>query len=171
MYPSGSMTLPMKSSQQKGSKKATKSSPEPASNHTTALKKAMSSELLAPAASVVASLNPNSKAIESDSSSVEIASVNKKTESGESDPGYESDSTGSKRSKSNVTCEGPKATTLPRRSAAVQKMSLDRRKLAEDASTANNTKPSSTAAKEATSANGFTVEIISPVRVKPQNCF
>ena len=159
----------MKSSQQKGSKKATKSSPEPASNHPTALKKAMSSELLAPAASV-ASLNPNSKAIESDSSSVEIASVNKKTESGESDPGYESDSTGSKRSKSNVTCEGPKATTLPRRSAAVQKMSLDRRKLAEDASTANNTKPA-TAAKEATSANGFTVEIISPVRVKPQNCF
>ena len=95
-YPSGSMTLPMKSSQLK---KAEKQGQED-------LKKATSTNL-------------------------EIQSGMKKSnESGESDPGYESDSTGSK-SKTNVSSEdieGPKATTLPRRSAAVQKVSLDRRK-------------------------------------------
>ena len=82
-------------------------------------------------------------------------------ESGESDPGYESDSTGSK-SKTNVTLpsleEGPKATTLPRRSAAVQKISLDRRKLPD--------LESEKVIKTALGLNSSTVEIISPARVK-----
>jgi hypothetical protein len=83
-------------------------------------------------------------------------------ESGESDPGYESDSTGSK-SKTNVTLpsleEGPKATTLPRRSAAVQKISLDRRKLPDLESDEGRIKAS-------LGLNSSTVKIISPVRVK-----
>ena len=100
-------------------------------------------------------------------------------ESGESDPGYESDSTGSK-SKTNVTSllgseAGPKATTLPRRSAAVQKISLDRRKSPPQSPTStNNTEDGDVGevghSKNQTANSGLnsttTVEIISPVRVK-----
>ena len=100
-------------------------------------------------------------------------------ESGESDPGYESDSTGSK-SKTNVTSllgseAGPKATTLPRRSAAVQKISLDRRKSPPQSPTStNNTEDGDVGevghSKNQTANAGLnsttTVEIISPVRVK-----
>lgn len=130
-YPSGSMTLPMKSSQDK-SKLVSKT---PAAVQPSVLKKSTSTDLVL--------LEKN----EDNANKNVKKSLN---ESGESDPGYESDSTGSK-SKMGSTSDGPKATTLPRRSAAVQKTSLDRRKLAEE---------------QKQQQEGFTtLEIISPVRV------
>lgn len=85
-------------------------------------------------------------------------------ESGESDPGYESDSSKSKSTQlhqsANSLMTEPKATTLPRRSATVQKNSalqhtLDRRKLRAEEEKKTGTE----------SEAGLTVEIISPVRV------
>lgn len=144
-YPSGSMTLPMKSSQDKSkhvAKPSTQLPPQPS-----VLKKATSSDLILLDQNKAGSENPVSEAAGKVKKSL--------NESGESDPGYESDSTGSKSKLGSTSPEhnqeGPKATTLPRRSAAVQKISLDRRKLA----------------TEEQKQHGLTVEIISPVRVKP----
>ena len=90
-------------------------------------------------------------------------------ESGESDPGYESDSSKSKSTQlhqsANSLMTEPKATTLPRRSATVQKNSalqhtLDRRKLR-----AEPAKATTSSATRTESEAGLTVEIISPVRV------
>ena len=187
-YPSGSMTLPSKSSQEK--KKAAENK-----------KKAESSTASSPRSPAVSLKKPAEKAV---SSSTEILTssvrVNvpplpvpvpslpavtpaptlavRKTlnESGESDPGYESDSTGSKSKvmlasavsgsalsnpglsgkTGNALADGPKATTLPRRSAVVQKTSLDRRKFGENDNSSNS----------ATSSPFTTVEIISPVNIQ-----
>ena len=156
-YPSGSMTLPHPKH---------KKSSQSQTSATSELKKDQAEDQTNPASSA-GSAEPKK-------------SLN---ESGESDPGYESDSSKSKSNSSggqpqpsqpqsaSVGLEAstallmtePKATTLPRRSATVQKNSalqhtLDRRKLrAEPALATMGTRTESEA--------GLTVEIISPVRV------
>jgi len=178
-YPSGSMTLPHTKSSHKVQASSGTSQPQP-------LKKATSTNLEKPvplasaikATSAVAlAFSEDKNALEEPSGPVKssptphtpppLPAVKKSlNESGESDPGYESDSTGSK-SKTNVTSpslekEGPKATTLPRRSAAVQKISLDRRKLPDLESDEGRKK----AIKTTLGLNSSTVEIISPVRLE-----
>jgi hypothetical protein len=109
-----------------------------------------------------ASSKSGSKSESASSSSSDDANSPKKglNESGESDPGYESDSTGKKCLQVPTTKEagGPnRAATLPRRSAVVQKgpISLDRRKVSQQ--------------NLAESEAGVIVEIISPVRVSKKN--
>ena len=154
-YPSGSMTLPHPKH---------KKSSQSQTSATSELKKDQAEQQPPNPASSAASSEPKK-------------SLN---ESGESDPGYESDSS---KSKSNSSGGGqpqpaqatlgleastallmtePKATTLPRRSATVQKNSalqhtLDRRKLRAE--------PALTTGTRTESEAGLTVEIISPVRV------
>ena len=147
-YPSGSMTLPHP---KKSSQKATEKSAEKGGAETAAAQ--------------------NTESVASNSSSPTKKSLN---ESGESDPGYESDSSKSKSNSGQaLLMTEPKATTLPRRSATVQKNSalqhtLDRRKLRGQAEELELEEPSSqsSASKTGTESEaGLTVEIISPVRV------
>ena len=144
-YPSGSMTLPHP---KKSSQKATEKSAEKGGAETAAAQ--------------------NTESVASNSSSPTKKSLN---ESGESDPGYESDSSKSKSNSGQaLLMTEPKATTLPRRSATVQKNSalqhtLDRRKLRVEEEAEELLLPSSSSKTGTESEAGLTVEIISPVRV------
>ena len=154
-YPSGSMTLPHphKKSSQKGAENPAEKKDQVKKGAETAAAQAteQSSNVVSPANSPKKSLN----------------------ESGESDPGYESDSSKSKSNSGQaLLMTEPKATTLPRRSATVQKNSalqhtLDRRKLRGQAELELEEPSSqSSASKTGTESEaGLTVEIISPVRV------
>jgi len=160
-YPSGSMTLPHphKKSSQKGAENPAEKKDQVKKGAETAAAQAteQSSNVVSPANSPKKSLN----------------------ESGESDPGYESDSSKSKSNSGGQSQSGPapallmtepKATTLPRRSATVQKNSalqhtLDRRKLRVEEEAEELLLPSSSSKTGTESEAGLTVEIISPVRV------
>lgn len=147
-YPSGSMTLPHPyKSSQSAEKKAIMIKDQ--------VKK------VAEAASEESTTTSHTTTVVSQASGSPKKSLN---ESGESDPGYESDSSKSKSTQlhqsANSLMTEPKATTLPRRSATVQKNSalqhtLDRRKLRAEEEKKTGTE----------SEAGLTVEIISPVRV------
>ena len=144
-YPSGSMTLPHPyKSSQSAEKKAIMIKDQ--------VKK------VAEAASEESTTTSHTTTVVSQASGSPKKSLN---ESGESDPGYESDSSKSKSNSGQaLLMTEPKATTLPRRSATVQKNSalqhtLDRRKLRAEEEKKTGTE----------SEAGLTVEIISPVRV------